>query len=63
MNSWFPIPSNSDFSIYNIPFGIGAIAGGRHFACTRIGDHVLNLNALASTGFFKGVVSDEHVFD
>ncbi|MGB3079783.1 MAG: fumarylacetoacetase [Saprospiraceae bacterium] len=63
MNSWFPIPSNSDFSIHNIPFGIGTIADGRHFACTRIGDHVLNLSALASTGFFKGLVSDESVFD
>ncbi|MEP6796306.1 MAG: fumarylacetoacetase [Saprospiraceae bacterium] len=63
MNTWFPIPSNSDFSIHNIPFGIGTIAGGGHFACTRIGDHVLNLRALASSGFFKDIVSDEGVFD
>lgn len=63
MNTWFPTPSNSDFSIHNIPFGIGTIAGGGHFACTRIGDHVLNLSALASTGFFKDIVSDEDVFN
>ncbi len=63
MNSWFPIPSDSDFSIYNIPFGIGTIAGGGHFVCTRIGDHILNLSALASTGFFNDLVSDDNVFD
>jgi fumarylacetoacetase len=63
LNSWFPILPNSDFSIYNIPFGIGTIAGGGHFVCTRIGDHVLNLSALASTGYFRDLLNDESVFD
>ncbi|HZV71179.1 MAG TPA: fumarylacetoacetase [Saprospiraceae bacterium] len=63
MKSWFPVSSNSDFSIHNIPFGIGTLAGGRQFVCTRIGDHVLNLSALASTGFFNGLVHDLSVFD
>jgi fumarylacetoacetase len=62
MSSWLSIPTNSDFSIHNIPFGIGS-TGGNSFACTRIGDHVLNLSALATTGFFEGIVDELNVFD
>src|SRR5688572_14965681 len=61
--TWINIPSDSDFSIHNIPFGIGSLNGGRHFACTRIGDYVLNLSALATTGFFEGIVDELNVFD
>lgn len=61
--SWLNIPSDSDFSIHNIPFGIGSVAGEPCFACTRIGDHVLNLSALASTGFFNDLVGESTVFD
>ncbi len=63
MTSWIDIPLDSDFSIHNIPFGIGSIAGGRPFACMRIGHQVINLSALASTGFFNGLVEDLNVFD
>ncbi len=63
MTSWIDIPLDSDFSIHNIPFGIGSIAGGRPFACMRIGNQVINLSALASTGFFNGLVEDLNVFD
>lgn len=61
MKSWIDIPEHSDFSIYNIPFGIGKV-GDASFACTRIGDQVLNLYQLASTGFFNGLVEDKTVF-
>ncbi|MEO6131691.1 MAG: fumarylacetoacetase [Saprospiraceae bacterium] len=63
MNSWLPILASSDFSLDNIPFGIGSLAGGRAFACTRIGDLVINLSALASTGFFNALIEDVSVFD
>ena len=63
MTSWIPVPPDSDFSIHNIPFGIGAINSGRPFACTRIGDHVLNLSALSSTGFFSGIDGYMNFFD
>lgn len=63
MNSWLNIAPDSDFSIHNIPFGIGSVAGGPCFACTRIGDYVLNLSALATTGFFKNIIDDLNVFD
>ena len=61
MNSWISIPSESDFSIYNIPFGIGTTGSGP-FVCTRIGDQVLNLKAVAETGFFRDIITDYTVF-
>ncbi|MEO5906408.1 MAG: fumarylacetoacetase, partial [Saprospiraceae bacterium] len=63
MASWLPVPPDSDFSIHNIPFGIGSIEGSDCFACTRIGDYVINLNALAATDFFGEILSDIDVFN
>jgi fumarylacetoacetase len=62
MKSWIDVSEDSDFSIYNIPFGIGK-SGDSTFACTRIGDQVLNLYQLALTGFFKDLVEDNNVFN
>lgn len=62
MNSWIEIPENSDFSIYNIPFGIGSDDGDK-YVCTRIGDQVVNLYNVAMTGFFKGTIDDIEVFN
>ena len=62
MKSWIEIAEQSDFSIYNIPFGIGSTVSSP-FVCTRIGDQVVNLYALAQTGFFEGLVKDIEVFN
>lgn len=61
MQSWIEVSKDSDFSIYNIPFGIGSVDEGP-FACTRIGDQVINLYKLAGSGFFRGLVDDHEVF-
>lgn len=44
--TWLTVPTNSDFPLQNIPFGI-AKYGNTHTMVTRIGDHVVNLAALA----------------
>ena len=62
MKSWIEIPENSDFSIYNIPFGIGSDSGDP-YVCTRIGDQVINLYKLAQSGFFRGLVDNNEVFN
>jgi len=62
MKSWIEIADQSDFSIYNIPFGIGSTTSSP-FVCTRIGDQVVNLYALAQRGFFEGLVKDIEVFN
>jgi fumarylacetoacetase len=62
MKSWIEIADQSDFSIYNIPFGIGSTEG-KPFVCTRIGEQVVNLYKLAESGFFSGLITDIDVFN
>lgn len=50
MNSWINIDENSDFSLYNIPFGIFKSNFHSETACTRIGDVVVNLHVLLECG-------------
>jgi len=47
------ISSNSDFSIHNIPFGIGRIPGAGVSVCTRIGEQVLDLAACYDMGLLQ----------
>ncbi len=59
--TWLPVPEKSDFPIQNIPFGIGVFGPGIHHACTRIGDTVIDLYALAENGLMlhSGVENPE----
>lgn len=50
--TWLHIDQNSDFSIHNIPFGIAKLEDNSIVAVSRLGDHVLNLDALQRDGFF-----------
>jgi len=52
MKSWIEIKPDSDFSLDNIPFGIGEIPGSGPCICTRIGEKVINLAGLARLGYF-----------
>jgi len=52
MKSWIEINKDSDFSLHNIPFGIGVIPGSGANICTRIGDQVVDLAAMARLGYF-----------
>jgi len=57
-SSWIPYSENVDFPLENIPFGISARKSegstARHFACTAIGDFVVDLSVLAANGIFAG---------
>lgn len=52
IKSWIDIPSDSDFSIQNIPFGV-AQKGNEVFVATRFGDTVVNLYKVAQLGHFN----------
>jgi len=52
MNSWIEIKAGSDFSLDNIPFGIGLIPGIGSCVCTRIGEFTVDLSGLARLGYF-----------
>ena len=64
MKSFINYPENSDFSIYNIPFGV-AVFGKEYIACaTRIGDQIIDLAGLYELGFLDEIEGlDENVFE
>lgn len=64
MKSFVNYPENSDFSIYNIPFGVG-VFNKEYIACaTRIGDIVIDLATLYDFGYFNDVEGiNDNVFE
>ncbi len=62
LKSWIEVGKESDFPIQNIPFGIFKTPGGSARAATRIGDTVIDLNALAQQGFLDGLDIDHGIF-
>lgn len=58
LKSWIEVPTDSDFPIQNIPFGIISYADYVHPA-TRIGDHAVDLSLLADFGFFDKLNIDD----
>ena len=57
LKSWVNVPQNSDFPIQNLPFGIVSESATPQykFVAVRIGDHVLNLAAMAEFGYFDAL--------
>lgn len=62
LTPWIDIPSSSDFSIYNLPFGIFSLDGQAPRVGVAIGEQVIDLDALADTGCFDDIVEDVSVF-
>lgn len=61
--SWIDVPAQSDFSIQNIPFGVGRLPGNRTVVCTRIGDTVIDLSTFFQQGHLDEIGIDRNVFD
>ncbi len=59
--AWLEIPSNTDFSIQNFPFGVARL-GNRTFVATRLGDHVINLSELFDKNYLNNTGLDKNVF-
>ena len=62
LNSWVNIPDNSDFSIYNLPFGIFSIGNEHKKIGVAIGKQIVDLNALAQLGYFDNLEIDNNIF-
>lgn len=58
MNSWMNISEDSDFSIYNIPFGVFSSNGISNRVGVAIGDKVLDLLVLNQSGFLDFGISN-----
>ena len=48
MTSAIDIPAESDFTLANLPFGVGRRAGWEPRAFVAIGDHAIDLHALTA---------------
>ncbi len=60
--SWINIAPNSDFSIYNIPFGIFK-KGEQVGAGSAIGEFVIDLNYLQTKGYFASIELPTGIFN
>jgi len=62
IKSWLQIDPQSDFSIYNLPYGIFSIGDKPKKIGVAIGDYVLDLYAVASLGLLTKSKIDKKVF-
>ena len=63
MEAWLHVDNTSDFTIYNIPFGIGSTGDdSTKFVATAIGNYVINLAVLEEANLFDGLLM-ERVFN
>ena len=53
LNTWVSVPKNSDFSIYNLPFGIFSVNSDEPKAGVAIGEQIVDLSTLASLGLLE----------
>jgi fumarylacetoacetase len=54
MKSWINVSETSDFSIYNIPFGIYSCGNSGPRVASAIGEYVLDLSSLYQLGLLTG---------
>jgi fumarylacetoacetase len=54
MKTWVTVPNQSDFTIYNIPFGIYSTHSIKPRVCIAIGNQILDLVIARKLGVFKG---------
>lgn len=52
LKTWIPVKEDSDFSIYNLPFGIYSDAQVKHRVCSAIGEYIIDLFELESRDVF-----------
>ncbi len=62
LKPWLPIPTDSDFSIYNLPFGIFSTQGDMRRPGMAIGDHIVDLRALPAVSLQDIPGIDPEVF-
>lgn len=64
MKSFINYPSDSDFSIYNIPFGVCVFNKEYIANATRIGDIIIDLATLFDLGYFEDIKGlSDNVFE
>ncbi|MBX2842104.1 MAG: fumarylacetoacetase [Flammeovirgaceae bacterium] len=62
LKTWVAIPEKSDFTIYNLPYGIYQFEENSPAVGVAIGEEVLRLDQLSSLGLLAELKIDESVF-
>ncbi len=62
LNTWVEVPKNSDFTIYNLPFGVFENKRLSPRIGVAIGDKIVDLSVLDQEGFFSDMFLPEGVF-
>lgn len=62
LSSWVEVPKNSDFTIYNLPFGIFKNKKLSPRIGIAIGDKIVDLSVLDQEGFFANMFLPEGIF-
>lgn len=60
--TWINVPSNSDFPIQNIPFGVFITKNNDITIGTRIGETAIDMGALQRLGYFNGIELTDDMF-
>ncbi|MDT8347269.1 MAG: fumarylacetoacetase [Flavobacteriaceae bacterium] len=60
--TWLKIPTNTDFPIQNIPFGVFLTRDDVITIGTRIGDYAIDLGAMHQLGYFEGIPLTDDIF-
>lgn len=58
LKSWIDLPAHSDFSIYNLPFGIFETPDRTPRVCSAIGNFIIDLTVLEEAGCFDCIRED-----
>ena len=61
-STWLDTPTNTDFPIQNIPFGVFLTREDIITIGTRIGDYAIDLGALHQLGYFDGIGLTDDIF-
>jgi fumarylacetoacetase len=62
IHTWVNVPTDSDFSIYNLPFGIFSTTTRTPRVGVAIGDQIVDLQEVAKQGLLENWAPDQSVF-
>ena len=63
MKTWVDVPQNSDFTIYNLPYGAFTYSDGTSSFGIAIGEQIIDLKKLQKAGLLDGTGIPEGIFD
>lgn len=62
LTTWVEVPENSDFSIYNLPYGIFSYNDKKPRVGVAIGDYVIDMASLYKRGYLDVLFLNENIF-